>query len=876
MAFRNRPSQEPVPTDPAHLYRLLAAANPAAPENLWYHQGEILKTWHTEHGGTRDVALELPTGAGKTLVGGVIAEYRRRVGNERTAYLCPTRQLAKQTAERLASYGIPSVALTGMVRSWSEADKARYRSAKAVAVTTYAHVFNSNPAIDDAQLLVLDDAHAAADSVASPWSLAVRRSDHRGTYLSLLGALAEGLDPLVVTRLGEDSPDAAYRTSTYLVSPVAVRAAAAVIETVLREASGVPGYTLLSKSATHTLRAIEDHLGECMVYVAHQQILIRPLVPPTANHAAFDSPARRVYMSATLGAGGELERAFGRRGIARIPVPDGWEKQGTGRRLFCVPELTDDLAGDPEAVAEWVQCEIRRHGRAVLITPDQRTADEMRPNLVPTGVDVIKAEDVEEDLAEFTRKPSGVLLLTNRYDGIDLPNDDCRLVILCELPAQGDLQERFLYSSLGAPEVLQERLRARFAQGAGRATRNSRDYSTVIVLGANLIRFATRGDVQAAMHPEIHAELAFGWENSLETTSAEMTENVSVFLAHDAEWRDVETDIVAHRDRLVRTDPPGTSELANAAQHEVSAWQALWNGEYDRAVVSAKSAIDALRGGQAPQRYAALWNYLAACWTAKLSAEGGGPAGGRKALGGAVDAYYQAARAAGRGTTWLAHLSSPADDRPGVQRHDLDPLDEAAVDAVLAAQPTWGRPAKFAPLYTETRTNLKGTEPVAFEAGLVSLGILLGASESIGNGGASAAPDSMWLFGAHTWVGCEAKSDAKPDGEVGADSARQAEGHLRFTSRDRDEPIPSGSVTLLVTPEARVHPSAAKVASENVYLVRPAQIQDLADRAIRAWEAVRSTPNLDAAHAAKAMRAQGILPSQWIPALCTTPLSDYT
>ncbi len=874
MAFRNRPTEEPVPTDPAHLYRMLAAASPAAPESLWYHQGEILKTWHTEHDKSRDVALELPTGAGKTLVGAVIAEYRRRVGNERTAYLCPTRQLAKQTAERLASYGIPSVALTGPVRTWSEADKAKYRSAKAVAVTTYAHVFNSNPAIDDAELLVLDDAHAAADSVASPWSLMVKRHEHRASYLSLLSVLADGLDPLVVARLSEDSPDASYRTSTYLVSPVAVRAAAATVGTVLREAAAVPKYDMLSKSATYTLRAVEDHLAVCMVYVSHQQILMRPLIPPTGNHAAFDAPARRVYMSATLGAGGELERAFGRRKIARIPVPEDWEKQGTGRRLFCVPDLTTDLAGNPVAVAAWVQSEIGRHGRAVLITPDQRTADDVTPKIVPKDVEVVSAEDVEDDLAKFTSMTSGVLLLTNRYDGIDLPNEDCRLVILCDLPAHGDLQERFLYSSLGAHEVLQERIRARFTQGAGRATRNARDYSTVIVLGANLIRFATRSDVQAAMHPEIHAELAFGWENSMDTTSAEMTENVEVFLAHDAEWRKVELDIAAHRDRLVRVDPPGTSELANAAPHEVAAWHALWNGEYDRAMASTRSAIDALRGGQAPQRYAALWNYLGACWTAKLAEQGGGTDRGGS-LDAAVDSYYQAARAAGRGTTWLAHLASPADDRPSVNVDDLDPLDTAAVAAVLAAQASVGRPAKFAPFATEARTNLKGTEPVAFETGLVSLGTLLGADESLGNGGASAAPDSMWLFGPHVWVGCEAKSDAKADGEVGAESARQAEGHLRFTSSDRDEPIPSGSVTLLVSPESRVHSAAAKVVGENVYLVRPAQIQDLADRTIRAWESIRATPNLESALAAKAMRAQGVLPSQWIPALCTDPLSEY-
>ncbi|MCC9705472.1 hypothetical protein E4N62_09480 [Streptomyces sp. MNU76] len=62
------------------------------------------------------------------------------------------------------------------------------------------------------------------------------------------------------------------------------------------------------------------------------------------QHQAFNSPARRVYMSATLGDGGELERSFGRRKIERIPVPKGWESRGTGRRFFLFPELTNDLS----------------------------------------------------------------------------------------------------------------------------------------------------------------------------------------------------------------------------------------------------------------------------------------------------------------------------------------------------------------------------------------------------------------------------------------------------------------------------------------------------------------------------------------------------
>jgi hypothetical protein len=46
-----------------------------------------------------------------------------------------------------------------MVKTWNPAGRARYTSADAIAVTVSSHVFNVNPAIDDAQLLLLDDAH---------------------------------------------------------------------------------------------------------------------------------------------------------------------------------------------------------------------------------------------------------------------------------------------------------------------------------------------------------------------------------------------------------------------------------------------------------------------------------------------------------------------------------------------------------------------------------------------------------------------------------------------------------------------------------------------------------------------------------------------
>src|SRR5947209_5119306 len=91
------------PDNPEALFRDLKSRSPQI-QHLWSHQADILRAYHKEVG-QKDVALELPTGTGKTLVGLLIAEWRRIALGERAVYLCPTRQLARQVGLRAIEYG---------------------------------------------------------------------------------------------------------------------------------------------------------------------------------------------------------------------------------------------------------------------------------------------------------------------------------------------------------------------------------------------------------------------------------------------------------------------------------------------------------------------------------------------------------------------------------------------------------------------------------------------------------------------------------------------------------------------------------------------------------------------------------------------------
>lgn len=866
MGFKIPQKKSASASSPLDLYEALTDIG-KGPGPIWLHQGRILESWHRDFAKAKDVAIELPTGAGKTLVGSLVAEFQRQQG-DRVAYLCPTRQLARQTHEKLRSYGIPSVLLTKKSRDWSDADRAKYSAAQAIAVSTYSHVFNSNPGINDANLLVMDDAHAASGYVAGPWSLEILRGQGAGPYFDLLNALPDAFTPAVLARLQSGHVEDLYRSEVYLAAPSKVIEHSGRLEQVLLQASSA---NTLSDDAKYALRLLRGHLGACMIYFSHGRVQIRPLISPTENHLPFSGPTRRIYMSATLGSGGELERVFGRRKIKRIPVPEGWEKRGTGRRLITFPSLTNDLAGDSEALATWVQQAVATHGRTVLIAPDTPTAKLAATTFIPESSTRYSATDVEDDLSIFTNDPKGVLVLANRYDGIDLPDEKCRLVVLVGLPAKGDLQERFLHGSVQAVDVLQERIRARIMQGMGRATRNSRDYSSVIMMGTDLVPYVSRDDVQAAMHPEVHAELVLGYENSIDVGSEDIAENFRIFLEHGEEWDAAEEYLREARSNYVRTEAPGTHELQEAVPFEIAASEAMWASDWQAALGYARNALDALGSGRGPQRYAGFWSYLAASIAEHLALE----ADEEPAFVESSRQYFQAAKNASRGTLWRGHLLAPS-FKSRLGNEEPDALDAAAISGLRVQAEALESGSVFPPLIEQTRRALMETPHKLYEEALVTLGKLLGASESYGDGGAQAAPDSTWVFQDELWICWEAKSEASPTSELSVDYVRQSNHHLKYIAAKRDSAEPPGSLAVVLTPQASVHPTAAQLAQDFLYRLRPAEALDLFERAVGAWDQCRArgfSSMTDGELLACFTRAKA-LPSQWLPQVSRIRIMD--
>jgi hypothetical protein len=791
-------------------------------QHLWSHQADIIREYHL-HMDQENIALELPTGTGKTLVGLLIGEWRRRTYGERVAYLCPTRQLAHQVGEHSCQYGIQAHVLVGPQDQYPPDHYAAYANADAICITTYSGVFNINPRINNAEVIVLDDSHAGEGYIASMWTLSISRYKHYDLYEQVIRLFKDQLPTYQVPDLFDDNPNPYQRKNVDLLPTPRTWEQVETFTSLLDE------YANRDNQLIFPWQLIRSHLPACCMLFSWSEIVVRPSIPPTLTHNPFASANQRLYMSATLGAGGELERITGVPTIYRIPVPPGWDKQGTGRRLFIFP----DRSFPPEEYQPWIANHVRSMDRSLILTPHRFAADEFTSLINSSGIEheLLDSQDVEVSLDRFTSNPQAILILTNRYDGLDLPGESCRSLIVYGLPTSVNLYERFLWSKLGLSGLLADRIRTRITQAVGRCTRNSTDYAIVAIIGMDLLEYCIARENRAELHPELRAEIEFGLDNSESTDIERLAKIVKLFMERDQSWEKAEADITKRRNDIAKVTPDYIEVLRSSVNLEVEYQYDLWREDFAAALEKAATIVDQLSGDDLAG-YRALWYYFAGC-AAFLQGSITNSDDLRRT---AADRFYRASQAS-KAVSWFARLSHElipkdiAESQPPI----ISAVAAEAINHYLSDLGTVG--PSFDRTIAESRENIQQTDHDKFESALTDIGRMLGfdAYKPTEDG----APDSVWSIGNEHVILFEAKSEESPSGEISIKTCRQAQGHQAW---QQSRPFLSQNAemtTVVVSPRTSIDDKAVAHAN-GLYYASPNQIQELFARAEACLRRIRS------------------------------------
>lgn len=645
--------------DPLDFVSRLASFESAQYEELRPDQLRALEGY-AAHVDADDIAVELPTGYGKTLVALMIADLALERG-QTVAYLTGNNLLTDQVVGQ--GKGLPGLDLVKFAGGhYPPADLAAYHDAQAVGVMNYWTYFNSSPKVEPADLVIFDDAHLAEQPLAGMFAIRVDHRRQAALYDALCDLVLEHTDLYPSIRLMRER-SAGPTTPPELIA--FTHWARIADDFTAKLGDGLP-----EKEALYVWPRVRPHLPACGVLVGPWAIEIRPYVPPTQILPGYKNARQRLYLSATLGTSDDLQRRLGIGPVVRA-VDTVVAVGAVGTRLFLLNPDQARLHTDG-SVKEFTAEQLRQAGRAAWLCASGPEADLVEDLLANLGLPSYRLRRGGEDgiLDRWAGDPHGQLVTAGRYDGLDLANDLCRLVVLPSIPAASTEFERFVMAYLGDAAYMRHRVGQRVTQALGRANREEGDWAMYLgldpgfgtLLAQSAVQAATPGDVRPAIDAALN-RLQEGWAGTKAVANEFWEQRGAV---------PVEGVVPARGDR-VRPGRARPAATAGSAQDEVSAVTSLWLGDYPAAAEAATRAAATLdTAGEA--EHAAFWRYVQA--QARYSE--GGPAAVRMAIN-ALRASAEGATA----TAWFVRLRRALAEMRGEQAVSSEELPWAVWDEWL-------------------------------------------------------------------------------------------------------------------------------------------------------------------------------------------------
>lgn len=682
-------------------------------------QKTVLDAWSARRA-ERDVVIKTNTGGGKTIVGLLMLQCSLHESLGPALYLAPEGHLADRVRGEAAKLGLPVV---------SEPDAAKFLSGDAICVTTMRTLVNGRSRFGLATpggrqpvkvgSVVVDDAHAALALTEESTRLVIP-SDH-AAHAALLNLFepdlrGQSLNAFMDITEGE-------RSAVLPVPFWAWRDRHEAVLKLLRPHRADPSFEW-------SWPLIADLLPLCQAVVTADAFEIMPPCPPIEKFPSFAEAERRIYLTATLADDSVLVTHFDADpdSVARSVVPES--AADLGDRLVLAPEeLNPDIT---HAEVRELARTIGDSRNVVVLVPSWRQAEEWTSE---SDLTVSKADDISAAVVRLTKQHVGIVVIVNRYDGIDLPDEACRLLIIDSLPFAYSGIERREAVALRDSEAMVTRQLQRLEQGMGRGVRSRDDRCAVLLLGPRLTQLVARGDVADRLSAATRAQLALSRRiaASLEgSDAASLLGVIRQVIDGDPSFRTLS------REALVGAtyDP---AQLSPPARHLRAAYNCAIAG---RASEAARHSADAVQAAHddGDERLAGWVGETHAAYVHAVN-----PAAAQTALGAAVRANSAILRPiAGLAYERIGPASPQSDQASELlakrYRNGTDLI--VGVDALLA-DITWDN----------ERTD-------EAEAALAELGRHLGFDAQQPEVGWGLGSDVLWAMGDRTYVVIEAKTGA--------------------------------------------------------------------------------------------------------------------
>ncbi|MDK2763367.1 MAG: DEAD/DEAH box helicase family protein [Alteromonas macleodii] len=733
-------------TDPIKLFEQLPNL-PGTPNDIWRGQNEALSQWH-ENRDKKDVLVELNTGAGKTLVGLLIAQSLVNEGLQNVVYVCATVDLVKQTAKEAQKIGISCT-----LRVDGRYDNELFESGKAFCITTYHALFNGYSSIRRRhfpEAIIFDDAHVSEQVLRSCFTLHFSKHNRGDLYNEVVELFKSHFSEL--DKAGEfRNSQGEGQSKVVMATPCGVQERRAQLTEIFNRHKVYDDSEL-----KYAYEYLKDRLDRCAVLFGYGQIEITPPFLPSLALDCLEAPIRRIYLSATLNYKSDFIRAYGRQPDQIIsPHNDA----GNGERLILSSsKLEESIHGS--ALEKLVD-----NHKVLIASPSYASAKDKWEQLGQPP----SPENFSTELNNFREADNGAFILVQRVDGIDLPHETCRVMVIDGLPTGASLIEKYQWEFLRMTNVFAAKMANRLAQLFGRINRGRNDYGVFVISDKELSVFLNN-DRYVALLPElIQKQLLLGRtvQEGMGISNLEaLHTTVDTVLGRDASWLDYYTANIhgldIEEDKQIRTEQIEEVMTASALA-EAEYAKSFWEGDIPSAISALEGQIEKTLRADTPL---AGWynNWLGGLYKATGDLES------------AKSAYNRARERLGRNLfVPNINVGQVLNDYP------LNAFGQSLLNLLTIASEE--KYAKQLRIVNKELEFLQGGSPNQCEASVRALGELLGFHSTRPDNDEGTGPDVLWLDDENeTALAFELKTDKKPENDLPKRDVGQGHDHISWVS----------------------------------------------------------------------------------------------
>lgn len=489
-------------------------------------QSEVWKKWFDIRN-EKNVILKMNTGSGKTVVGLIMLQSCLNEEKGPAIYVVPDNYLVKQVVEEAKKLGISVT---------EDKDDYSYSNSKAILVTSIQTIVNGYSYFGMRESgnypigsIIIDDVHACMDKIIGQFMIKIdAETDAYKELIAIFSSSLKDYNPKSYIDIVEMKDC----RKNMLVPYWEWQRQQDNIYRILKKYNN-------NKEIYFGLPLIERGLETCDCIITASAIEISPKGIDLEKISSLEEAGRRIYMSATLADDSVFVSALGldTEDMKNIITPEN--ANDIGDRLVIFPKYINSDISEIE-IKEKVE-EIAVKYNVVILVPSFSRAKFWDEG----GLRTATKDNIDQIVEKLkSGKHVGKIIFVNRYDGIDLPGDACRMLVIDGLPPLNSIKDRYIQSVAPQSTILLREQVQRIEQGMGRGVRSNDDECCIVLMGDELTDVLSRNrgidyfSVATRCQYDLSKQL---WDFLVNETGSKPTidqifELANYSLEKDAEW----------------------------------------------------------------------------------------------------------------------------------------------------------------------------------------------------------------------------------------------------------------------------------------------------------------------------------------------------